>query len=80
MEPTPLEIQVDLLIAWCEANSADATDLREALTACGIRLGVRCDAARTEELTTIQTNREAALAASGKTVLVQSQVAPSILG
>lgn len=73
--PTPLEVEVDKLISWCEANAADDTDLREVLTAAGVRLGQRCDVARQAELVTIQSNRTAALTAAGKTTLSAPPIA-----
>lgn len=70
MEPTPLEIEVDKLIAWLEENTADLTDMREALTAAGIRLGKRCDLARQDELTAMRVLRKDALQNSGKTPVI----------
>ena len=71
MANSPLETQVDLLISWCEANTADSTDLREALTACGIRLGQRADQARTAELVTVKLDRSTKLVSAGKTPLMR---------
>lgn len=70
MERTPLEVEVDKLVAWCEANSADNANLREALTAAGMRLGQRADKARSDELAGITAARDAERVRTGKTPIV----------
>jgi hypothetical protein len=65
-----LQAQVDLLIAWCVANTADAADLVNALSQVGLAIGARADQARKDDLTAAKALRAAELLRQGKTPLV----------
>ncbi len=76
--PTPLETQVDLLIAWCEANTADNLDLCAALAACAVRLRRRTSLAKQDEVVAAKVERASKLASAGKTpMMVEPEPEPA---
>ncbi len=76
---TPLETEVDKLITWIETNAADHTDVREALSAAGLRLGARADQANLDVRQAVKTARDAELVKNGKTKIVPDPVGPGAL-
>ncbi len=70
-----LEEKTGELIAWCEENAADDRDLREALSAAGILLGQRADAAYRAELATVKAFVDSERVKGGKPPIVPDAAA-----